>query len=416
MLGERIRQLRKQKRMTLEELAGKELTKGMLSLIENNKANPSMESLRYIAEQLGIEVADLLEEISSAELREILDQTEKLYNTDLENRSTNYKQIIDLIELHLANLTQGYEAARLLDIYSRCLYNEKIDGWSRFSDQASKIYDHMNLTSKRTSLGIFRAMEKFVEHDYMESLTILLGQRAQIEATHVFIDSLTRLDLDYHEAILHLAVGDSNSATRVIENALAYSKEHRIFYRMDDLYRLAAGYAMITKDEKKQMYYSKKLKLYGELTDDMDSIIFYNLMNIDSLISEKQDFVKALEKSDQQLSDPKLKEPFKPYFYLQKGKALYGLFHYKEALYCLEKIRVPSYLHHPMDLSLFYVADSFKAMCHLELRNWHEARQSAKIALENFGPLPQTPYKDFATETYNKIEAQIKKTKLAEEL
>ena len=48
-LGERIRTLRKQQKMTLEALAGTELTKGMLSLIENNKANPSMESLNYIA-------------------------------------------------------------------------------------------------------------------------------------------------------------------------------------------------------------------------------------------------------------------------------------------------------------------------------------------------------------------------------
>ena len=38
MLGERIRTLRKQRKMTLEALAGERLTKGMLSQIENNKA------------------------------------------------------------------------------------------------------------------------------------------------------------------------------------------------------------------------------------------------------------------------------------------------------------------------------------------------------------------------------------------
>ena len=73
-LGERIRKLRKQQKLTLEALAGKELTKGMLSLIENNKANPSMESLSYIAERLGVEVVELLEEVSTQELREVLEQ------------------------------------------------------------------------------------------------------------------------------------------------------------------------------------------------------------------------------------------------------------------------------------------------------------------------------------------------------
>ncbi|WP_372869850.1 helix-turn-helix domain-containing protein, partial [Planomicrobium okeanokoites] len=53
-LGELIRKLRKERGLTLQALAGEELSKGMLSLIENNKANPSMESLAYIAEQLGV--------------------------------------------------------------------------------------------------------------------------------------------------------------------------------------------------------------------------------------------------------------------------------------------------------------------------------------------------------------------------
>jgi len=48
MLGERIRAIRKLKKMTLEALAGDQLTKGMLSQIENNKARPSMDSLEYI--------------------------------------------------------------------------------------------------------------------------------------------------------------------------------------------------------------------------------------------------------------------------------------------------------------------------------------------------------------------------------
>ena len=67
----RIRALRKQQEFTLDALAGTELTKGMLSLIENNKANPSMESLNYIAGRLGVDVSELLEEVSTQELRKV---------------------------------------------------------------------------------------------------------------------------------------------------------------------------------------------------------------------------------------------------------------------------------------------------------------------------------------------------------
>ena len=116
-LGERIRKLRKQQKMTLEALAGTELTKGMLSLIENNKANPSMESLNYIAKQLGVEVTELLEEISGQELREVLDQAELLLNTKYYDLSDELEQVKNLIEPYIPRLTQGYEATRLLDIY-----------------------------------------------------------------------------------------------------------------------------------------------------------------------------------------------------------------------------------------------------------------------------------------------------------
>ena len=56
-LGERIRTIRKQRKMTLDALAGEQMTKAMMSYIENNKANPSMESLSYIAERLGVKVS-----------------------------------------------------------------------------------------------------------------------------------------------------------------------------------------------------------------------------------------------------------------------------------------------------------------------------------------------------------------------
>ena len=191
MLGERIRKLRKQKKMTLEELAGAGLTKGMLSLIENNKANPSMESLAFIAEGLSVEVSELLEEISSQELMEVLEQAEKFYNQ--ENTADKYQQLINLIKPYIENLTQGYESARLLEIYSRCLYNEKISGWQEFSNRAATMYDQMNLTAGRARITIFRAMVKFIDHAYTQALNLLTSERIEIKASHAYIDPMTHV-------------------------------------------------------------------------------------------------------------------------------------------------------------------------------------------------------------------------------
>lgn len=407
MLGERIRELRKKKKMTLEALAGESLTKGMLSLIENNKANPSMESLAYIAGRLGVEITDLLEEVSTQELRKTLEKAEQLYNSETD--SDKNKQIISLIEPFADNLTQGYESARLLDIYSRCLKRENVEGWQDFSDKAAKMYDEMNLTSRRANLGIFRAMEKFIEHDYLQSLNILLKERAEVEGKHAHIDPMTRLDLDYNEAILHFAVGDSESASRVMENAIEFSKKNKVFYRIDDLYRLAAAHAWMIKDLEKENYYFLKLKQYGEFADDLMSSLFYDLNTIMTLI-EKDKFAEALKEIDQYLAEPKMEDIFFSWYLLEKGKALYGMGSFKEALAILDKVELPAYAHHPFDLSMFFEMESYKALCYLKLGNMDKALRFAQIAVHNFEAMPPTPYKDFAHEILEEINAQMNNT------
>lgn len=62
MLGERIRQARQEKGLSQRQLCGKEITRNMLSLIENGSARPSMETLQYLARQLEKPVSWFLDE------------------------------------------------------------------------------------------------------------------------------------------------------------------------------------------------------------------------------------------------------------------------------------------------------------------------------------------------------------------
>lgn len=399
MLGDRIRKIRKQKKLTLEALAGQGLTKGMLSLIENNKAKPSMESLAYIAEGLGVDVTELLGEISTQELRAILEKAEKLYSQKSDEQS---KEILKLIEPYLDKLTQGYESARLLDIYSRSLYREKLPGWEEYADQAATIYDEINLTANRAQIAIFRAMVKFIQHEYSRSLEILLSEREVIQLTHVSMDPMTRMDFDYNEAILHFAIGDNEAASAVMEKAIQFSKEQRIFYRINDLYRLGAGQAFMFKDEEKLELYLRKLKQYGEFADDLLSILIYDLIIVMSLNTVKQEYTKALEIIDPFLSDPKMEDVVEDLYQIEKGKALYGLGRFSEAIAYFDQVET-STTHHPFDLALYYIRYSYKALCHSELGERVEALEAAQIAVEKFEPLPDTPFKQFAFETYQMI-------------
>ncbi|WP_243355455.1 helix-turn-helix domain-containing protein [Bacillus litorisediminis] len=404
MLGERIRKLRKQKNLTLEALAGKGLTKGMLSLIENNKANPSMESLSYIADQLGVEVAELLGDISSEEIRAVLEQAEKLFNMNSEKRDEKiFEEIVSIIRPYIPSLNQGYESARLLEIYSRTLFYQKKEGWEELSVRSSKMYDQLNLIAKRASIGIFRAMARFVEHQYELALEIFKKERADIEDKQSLIDPITRLDLDYHEAILHFSAGDSRSGIQVMEQAIAFSKEQKIFYLVSDLYRLAAAYAMLEQDEEEMEYYIKKLRQYGEFAEDLHSLLFCELIDLVYLNNEQQNFEEALQVIEKHLGNPKMMEDYKYWIYLEKGKALYGLGRYHESLQWFEKVEIPAYLHFPIDLAFFYVMHAYQSLCYYELGENEKAAEFAEKARDLFKSLPQSPQKEFAEKAYRKV-------------
>lgn len=64
-IGNRIKQLRMKKNLTLEELASRcELSKGFLSQLERNLTSPSITTLEDITEVLGIDLASFFKEES----------------------------------------------------------------------------------------------------------------------------------------------------------------------------------------------------------------------------------------------------------------------------------------------------------------------------------------------------------------
>lgn len=406
-LGERIRTIRKQQKMTLEALAGDQLTKGMLSLIENNKANPSMDSLTYIAERLGVEVAELMEEVSPQEIRDLLSKVEILHHTEYDKVTDEYEQIIDLVKPFLEKLNDGYEAARLLEIYSRTLYVEKKHGWEQCSDKAAQIYDRLNLIPRLAAVGMLRALVKFTEHNYTSSLEILLQERKAIEARNMYIDPLTRLDFDYYEAALNFAVGKPDEAIRVMKSGIEFSRKEQVFYRIDHLYRMATFNAMMNGDEESRKYYIRKLELYAEFSDDEEYLFFNNFIKVHYLTTYKKAYAEAFELIQNFFKEDKLSALYVSFATFEKGKALYGIKKYEEALSCFKEVKIADYVHHPFDLSIFYEKDAYAALCYLSLGDKKKAITAIRKAVANVDPMPYTPYKKFIMETFVFIKERL---------
>ena len=93
-LGEKIKMLRRQKHITQAELVGEKITRNMLSSIESGNANPSLDTLKYIADRLSISVAYLLSDEDDLLFFEKKDRLSRIYRAYDAKR---YKAVIELI-------------------------------------------------------------------------------------------------------------------------------------------------------------------------------------------------------------------------------------------------------------------------------------------------------------------------------
>lgn len=408
-MGERIRRLRKERDMTLQELAGDQLSKGMLSLIENNKAQPSMESLSHIAAQLNVPASDLLEESSREKLKKLLDEAEGYASVRAmdEGAREARQKLVRLIAPHLSEMGEGYESGRLLEMYGRSLHDLDGDGWEEPINRASAIYDSLNIVPRRAAIGMFRAQLLFAEHEYTEALETLNREREALDQRGLFIEPMTRLDFDYLQAALLYAVGNTEEAIAVMERALAFSREHDLYYHMSDWYRLASIHALMAGMDNEYWHYRTKLRQYAEFAEDKETAGFLDFLDIHELNSFRNDYAEAYRRIQDWPDDPEtaLPDPLhSPYMSLETGKALSGLGRHKEALEALERALVPrEFIHHPIDLSIFMEGEAYKAESLWETGETGRARELIRDVAERIGPLPRTPYKNRVQQVHERL-------------
>ena len=80
-LGEKLRQARQEANLSQRALCGGEITRNMLSRIENGAAQPSMKTLRYLADRLGKPMSFFLDEqtVVSAN-QEVMESARRFYD------------------------------------------------------------------------------------------------------------------------------------------------------------------------------------------------------------------------------------------------------------------------------------------------------------------------------------------------
>lgn len=82
-LGQKLKQVRMDLGLSQRQLCGDAITRNMLSLIENGSASPSMETLRYLAGQLGKPISYFLdEETVTSPNQQVMERARSAFNQE----------------------------------------------------------------------------------------------------------------------------------------------------------------------------------------------------------------------------------------------------------------------------------------------------------------------------------------------
>ncbi|WP_342558382.1 helix-turn-helix transcriptional regulator [Metasolibacillus sp. FSL K6-0083] len=411
-IGAKIKELRKERKMTLAQVAGDRLTKGMLSLIENGKAQPSMESLHYIANQLQIDVAELMQSEDNQKIHDTFMRAEQLFmqqkkEFNKEQYTIKGQELLQLIEPFIQSESlkgNHYEEVRLLEIYLRVRYRLKIDLSIEPFSPLTKMYENVHAYSKMLNCFSLLCAIRFNMHHYEQALDYLLEGEKYLERYNYLIDDLSKLDFYYNFTVVYAALYNDQKTFEYLELALKLAKEKKILYRLNDFYRFSFYLHCSNGDAQKSHDYLMKMKAYSAALEDSSDAIATQILTLVYTNQIEQDYEKALAIAIDYFDIPE--EAYADAKMFVNGEYAYAhlqLQQFAQAKKLLENLYIPENHQHPADLGIFYRSYAVRALCYLEEGDHENAKRDILYAMDGVKEFKNTFDKQFILQAYEQI-------------
>ena len=337
-LGEKIKKLRKEKNMTLKELAGDRITAAQISHIERDKSHTSYELLEYLSERLDVSI-DYLLETKEMQSKKITD------NLILESEIYIKKGELDDAEKEIHQIIEICEEYDLSENYGKCNY------------LLGNIYLKRK-DSRKANFYFEKALFYFIKND---------------DKKRIFECYMNSADIYFEDGFYQVALTNYSFAKDILNQITTdepdtykdlYSKISKCYMRMDD-------------SEKALEY----IELIGSIdnnyspTQEVEMLVLKakKLLSEGKYLDSKDYFTKALKIIEKEENKDKLAQ-----VYLTVGK-IYGemgdnekLLQYSEKVYDLKKYDSDEYM---MD-SLFNIIESY-----IDSNNFEQAKKYSKLAL-----------------------------------
>lgn len=215
-IGERIRNLRKEKGLTLKEVAGEEFTKGYVSQVELGRVTPSFKLLAHIANKLEINIEQLMG--GEKDIDYILVLIEGKFIGEKYEEVLLLSQSIDAS--FISPIVLKVKVLQAKAYYFLGKLNECIN----LSKEILTIDEHWSLTY-RLEVYAFLAISLFGQKLYLDAIEVYdkALELASINALNDYI-LLSKLYLNKATALQNL--GEYNQAISVFNQAMDFCREH----------------------------------------------------------------------------------------------------------------------------------------------------------------------------------------------
>lgn len=312
MIGQRIKALRKEKKLTQTQLAEGIITKSMLSMIENGKAEASIRSLREIAKRLEVPVQALLVDPREADLQKIVEEIEYVQGTLQAWKDEDVQHALrPYLDGEMNSVWQGKAYTLLADtMFTRGeqqqlleLYDRAIAVFERLEEKEEQIMARISQAFYLLMWNRFdNAIERIDTIELIDLRSMKTKTRVEFSMLMVFRNMLYDDDLP--------------GAIRRLEDTLDYMTRTKIYYRVDDVYRVIAICALYLKDEDLVLSALEKAKQYTAFTGDVSmkirvamtealyaidyrktDLLKQQISVMDQLLAGNEEFIAAFEMS-----------------------------------------------------------------------------------------------------------------------
>ncbi|MDP4143319.1 MAG: helix-turn-helix transcriptional regulator [Bacillota bacterium] len=277
-VGVKIKALRKQMNMTQSELAGTELTKSMLSQIENNVSSPSMKTLQYIAGRLNKPITYFLDDDCSESsnwnmgLNEDYNKLIEQVNGLIENNKLDEAELeLKTVEKYGFNRNSKIYADIVFKLGLSLIKHNRLNKGKDNINTAIELYTKGRYYIEAAKAYIELGKVLFQELKYEECVE-LTTKAFEVYGRDINGDALLEIELNYYKILILSAVGDTKGTLQALKEAIDLSVKSSIYYMTDEFYRLNALFNYLTGNKEEFDKNIKKALKFAEFKEDKMSL------------------------------------------------------------------------------------------------------------------------------------------------